>query len=139
MSWYLPSQSVLQQAFGPTTLGLAVPTQHRKVDNQASWSQPSRQAPFNRRPDLYPAFSTVDDAKKKAQKLSAEATREFEKASAKAQAAAGPIELFSAKYYAACTFGGLLACVRKHCPFHPSCSQMAIPPPFGPEGQRPNR
>ena len=39
------------------------------------------------------------------------AVQQYEKASAKAQAKVGSIELFSAKYYAACTFGGLLACV----------------------------
>lgn len=53
----------------------------------------------------------MDDAKNKAQKLSKEAQAEFEKASSKAQAKAGKIELYSGKYYAACTFGGLLACV----------------------------
>lgn len=61
--------------------------------------------------DLYQAWSVVDDAKGKAKKLSEEATKEFESASRKAQAAAGGIELYSAKYYAACTFGGLMACV----------------------------
>lgn len=53
----------------------------------------------------------VDSAKDKAVKLSNEATKEFEKASSAAQAKAGKIELYSGKYYAACTFGGLLACV----------------------------
>jgi solute carrier family 25 (mitochondrial phosphate transporter), member 3 len=63
--------------------------------------------------DLYPALSVVDEAKKKANSLGAEASKEFEKASAKAQAKAGHIELYSAKYYVACTFGGLIACVSK--------------------------
>lgn len=45
--------------------------------------------------------------------LSDEAVKEYEKASAKAQEKAGKIELYSAKYYAACTFGGLLACVSQ--------------------------
>ena len=57
-------------------------------------------------------YSMVDDAKDKAKKLSAEATKDFEKASAKAQSATGHIELYSPKYYAACTLGGLMACVR---------------------------
>ena len=65
------------------------------------------------RADLYPAWSVADDAKAKASQLSNEATKEFEKASAKAQAKAGKIELYSPKYYAACTFGGLLACVSE--------------------------
>ena len=68
--------------------------------------------PFQARTELYPAYSVVEDAKDKAQKLGSEATKEFEKASAKAQAKAGHIELYSGKYYAACTFGGLMACVR---------------------------
>jgi solute carrier family 25 phosphate transporter 3 len=67
--------------------------------------------PRQARSELYPAWSVVDDAKNKANALSAEATKEFEKASAKAQQKTGKIEMYSAKYYAACTFGGILACV----------------------------
>ncbi|KAI9745121.1 MAG: hypothetical protein M1818_001399 [Claussenomyces sp. TS43310] len=70
--------------------------------------------PRQARSELYTAWSVADDAKNKANALSAEATKEFEKASAKAQAKAGHIELYSAKYYAACTFGGLLACGLTH-------------------------
>lgn len=60
---------------------------------------------------LFPAWSAVDDVKDKAGQLSDQAVKEYEKASRKAQAKAGGIELYSGKYYAACTFGGLLACV----------------------------
>ncbi|KAK2053072.1 mitochondrial carrier [Colletotrichum caudatum] len=74
--------------------------------------QPSR---YQARPELYGASSTVDDVKGKAKQLSAEAAAEFDKASAKAQSAAGgKIELYSGKYYAACTVGGLLACGLTH-------------------------
>jgi solute carrier family 25 (mitochondrial phosphate transporter), member 3 len=73
-------------------------------------AEPQR-TPLQARSELYPAWSVIDNAKEKANKLSAEATKELEKASAKAQAKAGAIELYSPKYYAACTFGGLLACV----------------------------
>ena len=66
---------------------------------------------YQARPEVYGAFSVVDDTKEKAQKLSAEAAKEFEKASATAQAKTGNIEMYTPKYYAACTFGGLLACV----------------------------
>lgn len=66
---------------------------------------------YQARPELYGAFSVVEDAKEKVQKAGSEASKEFEKASAKAQAKAGNIELYTPKYYAACTFGGLLACV----------------------------
>jgi hypothetical protein len=68
-------------------------------------------ASLEARTDLFKAWSVVDDAKNKANKLSAEAQKEFDKASAKAQAKTGQIELYSPKFYAACTFGGLLACV----------------------------
>ena len=67
--------------------------------------------PLQARTDLYPAYSIVDDAKGKAKKLSDEAAKEFEAASQKAQAKTGHIELYSNQYYAACTFGGLVACV----------------------------
>ena len=68
-------------------------------------------APYQAYEDAFGAWSAVDDAKDKAKQLSAEAAKEFEKASAKAQAKTGHIELYSGKYYAACTFGGLIACV----------------------------
>jgi solute carrier family 25 phosphate transporter 3 len=66
---------------------------------------------YEARPELYSAWSTVDDAKKKTAQLSDAAVKEFEKASSAAQAKAGKIELYSPKYYATCTLGGLLACV----------------------------
>ena len=71
----------------------------------------THRTPYQARPELYSAYSITEDAKDKAQKLGAEATKEFEKASSKAQAKAGKVELYSGKYYAACTFGGLMACV----------------------------
>lgn len=80
---------------------------------------PSKATPLQARSELYGAFSVVEGAKDKAQKLSSEAAKEFEKASSKAQAKAGRIELYSPKYYAACTFGGLLACVSRSIPGAP--------------------
>ncbi|KFH44511.1 Mitochondrial phosphate carrier protein-like protein [Hapsidospora chrysogenum ATCC 11550] len=70
--------------------------------------------PYQARPELYGAFSVVEDAKGKAKQLGAEASKDFEKASAKAQAKTGHIELYSGRYYAACTVGGLLACGLTH-------------------------
>lgn len=67
--------------------------------------------PYQARPELYGAFSVIDDAKSKAKDLSAEAQKEFDKAMAKAKPNTAKMELFSGTYYAACTFGGLLACV----------------------------
>ena len=79
---------------------------HSPIDR--NYSKPT---PYQARPELYGAFSVVEDAKDKAKKIGSEATKGFENAGSKAQAKAGKIELYSGKYYAACTFGGLLACV----------------------------
>lgn len=87
MTGLFPSQSILQQSFGSPVPSRLAP-------------QRSQATPYQARPELYGAFSVVDDAKNKAKKLSAEA-----------QAKTGQLELFSPGYYAACTFGGLMACV----------------------------
>lgn len=100
MSYLYPAQDALRTSFASRS-----PLGVRRNGMSA------RGTPYQGRPELYGAWSVVDDAKGKAEKLSAEATREFEKASAAAQAKAGKIELHSGKYYAACTFGGLIACV----------------------------
>lgn len=81
-------------------------------------SPQTKATPLQARPELYGAWSVVDNAKDKAVKLSNEATKEFEKASSAAQAKAGKIELYSGKYYAACTFGGMMACVSQSSPLH---------------------
>ncbi|KAJ9615848.1 Cu/Pi carrier [Cladophialophora chaetospira] len=62
----------------------------------------------------FPSWSAADTAKDKAIELSEKAQAEYEKASGKAQAKVGGIELYSAKYYAACTVGGILACGTTH-------------------------
>ncbi|PHH72919.1 hypothetical protein CDD82_5733 [Ophiocordyceps australis] len=56
--------------------------------------------PHQGRPELYGAYSVVEMAK--------------DKASSAAQARTGKIELYSPQYYAACTFGGLMACGLTH-------------------------
>lgn len=83
---------------------------------RARTQQPTEpvRTPLQARSELFPTWSIVDDAKGKAKALSAEASREFEKASAKAQEKTGHIKLYSSQYYAACTFGGLLACGLTH-------------------------
>ena len=73
--------------------------------------QQARATPYQARPELYGAFSVVEDAKDKAKKLGNEASKEFEKAAAKASPKSDKIEMYSGKYYAACTFGGMMACV----------------------------
>ncbi|GAO15951.1 hypothetical protein UVI_02039720 [Ustilaginoidea virens] len=69
---------------------------------------PSKPTPYQARPELYGAFSMADNARDRAP------TRGLAKASPTAQAKTGPIEPYSGKYYAACTFGGLLACGLTH-------------------------
>lgn len=103
MPLLFPSQDILHDVF------------HSSIPFGRLQSNGERQrTPLQARSELYPTWSVVDDAKAKANALSSEAAKEFEKASAKAQAKAGTIELYSPKYYAACTFGGLLACGLTH-------------------------
>jgi solute carrier family 25 phosphate transporter 3 len=106
MSSLFPSQHALQQTFG---------WQRRASSGQAE-ARPvpatSKATPRQARPELYSAaYSVVDDTKKK---LSTEAQKEFDKASSAAKAKTGQIELYSAGFYAAATFGGLMACVSIH-------------------------
>lgn len=97
MSYLFPNNRTLQQSFNS-------PRPEQQPGSKAATSSRARS-------ELYPAYSIVDDAKNKAQKLSGEAQHEFDKASRAAQSKSGKIELYSLNYYAACTFGGLLACV----------------------------
>ncbi|CAK7214887.1 Cu/Pi carrier [Sporothrix bragantina] len=102
-STLFPRYDALQKGFG-TAHGPAVT--HRPA---------SVRAPVPKiRPELCVAYSVVDDARDKANKLSNEAAREFEKGVAAAKPKKQSIELYSGTYYAACTFGGLLACGLTH-------------------------
>src|SRR5271155_3304923 len=95
MSPLFPTQSCLSEVFGISS----------PFPKPASRSPPPLSSP------IFSSWSVAEDVKTKGAQLSDAATAEFEKASAKAQAKAGKIELYSAKYYAACTVGGILACV----------------------------
>jgi len=88
-----PTQSALNDVFSP----------HHPL----TVARPKQPLP---KPD-FSAWSVAEDAKNKATQLSNEATKEIQKASEKAQVRTGHIELYSGKYYAACIFGGLVACV----------------------------
>lgn len=73
----------------------------------------------NRNPQLqkrapFPAWSAIDDAKLKADAVAKEAAREYEVASKTAQSKTGNIEPWTGKYYAACIFGGMMACVCRN-------------------------
>ena len=98
MSSLFPSSTILQSCLSSSS-----PLQRKAAP------RPSPSA------DDFPIWSAVDDVKSKAGQLSDEAQKELQKASSSAQAKAGPIELYSGKYYAACTLGGILACVGLHC------------------------
>ncbi|PYH47926.1 putative mitochondrial phosphate carrier protein [Aspergillus saccharolyticus JOP 1030-1] len=87
----LPSEDVIAQAFV----------------SQLPLGQSSSYAPEIQKKEPFPAWSVIEDTKKKA-------TRELDLASQKAQAKAGKIEPWTPKYYAACTVGGLLACGLTH-------------------------
>ena len=92
-----------------TAMNEVFSSRHPSTASRSQESTPkslqSRNAPY------FPIWSVAEDAKSKANALSEEAQRELQKASAAAQAKTGQIELYSTKYYAACTFGGLVACV----------------------------
>ncbi|CZT19228.1 probable mitochondrial phosphate carrier protein [Ramularia collo-cygni] len=81
------------------------------------YASPKREPASAQRKDishLYGSWSVTEDAKNKATQLSDAAQAELTKASKAAQAKAGTIELYSPKYYATCTFGGLMACGATH-------------------------
>ena len=77
------------------------------MNQQASVISRQKQGQF----DPYLAWSVADDAKAKGRQLSTEASRELNLASKKAREKSGTIELYSPRYYAACTLGGIVACV----------------------------
>ncbi|KAH7326532.1 mitochondrial phosphate carrier protein 2 [Stachybotrys elegans] len=56
--------------------------------------------PFQARPEMFAAYSVVEDAKRKV--------------GAAAKSNSGKLELFSPQYYAACTVGGMMACGLTH-------------------------
>ncbi|KAI1106674.1 mitochondrial phosphate carrier protein [Jackrogersella minutella] len=99
MSFLFPNQHVLHQSFGSPL-------------NQRARTVPATNATtYQARPELYAAYSVVDDAKNKASKLSAEAQQELDKATG---ATGKTMELYTPTFYAAATFGGLLACGLTH-------------------------
>lgn len=120
MSPLFPSLEALQQAFGS------------RYSQGGPHSKPnaSGPTPYEARLELYPAYSIIDDAKDKTKKLSAEAAKEFEaatqKAKAKVKAESGNLELYSGKYYAAATFGGMMACVSERGRQRPASQRLTM-------------
>ncbi len=89
-----PSASALSATFGASS-----PFHTRQQQQQQS--APVKRSPYAARTELYQAWDTLEDAKKKTQQIGNEVVKEYTKASNVAQAKAGHIELYSAKYYAA--------------------------------------
>lgn len=88
---------------------------------QEQYPLPVQSAPPRREP--FPAWSAIDETKKKADAFAKEAAREIDAASKKAQEKSGKIEPWSAKYYAACTIGGMMACVCRALSAQVYCGQ----------------
>lgn len=83
----------------------------------ASYISPPQQhklTPLEAPTHLFPTWSIGDDIKKEARHLGAEAQREMDKASVAVHKQTGEIQLYSPKYYTACTIGGILACGVTH-------------------------
>ena len=74
--------------------------------------KPPKPAAHPQKRPIFSTWSAADTVKDKAVELTDVAAKEIEKASGKTQAKVGGIELYSGKYYAACTLGGIMACVR---------------------------
>lgn len=105
MGYQFPSASALAATFGTSY-------PYRTSSNNAT--SPATRSPYEARSNLYSSWDIAEDAKNKAAGLSDAAQKELQKASAMAQAKTGTIELYSGKYYATCTFGGLMACGLTH-------------------------
>lgn len=103
MPLLFPTQGTLSDAFSPKL-------PFGRAESKSELSKESSVAS----PDRYATWSPVEDIKSKAGALSEEAATELRKSSQAIQARTGQIELHSAKYYATCTLGGLLACGLTH-------------------------
>ncbi|KAI6798989.1 hypothetical protein KC332_g15958 [Hortaea werneckii] len=106
MPLLFPSASTLSATFGHAARH---PSQQNKQQSPSA-----KRSPYLARTELYGSWSVSEDAQKKTQELGDAAVKKFSKASEAAQANVGKIELYSAKYYATCTFGGLMACGATH-------------------------
>lgn len=88
-----PTYDTLSVVFPSTPFSVAVPQKTPRLGPSAA--------------SLYPYASISEEAKK----LGKEAQAEFRHASEAAQKKTGKIDMYSPKFYAACTIGGILACV----------------------------
>ncbi|KAJ5624214.1 mitochondrial carrier [Penicillium lagena] len=101
----------------PSDSAAAIFAQHHplgRLGPQKQEQHPRPAQPAQPRREPFPAWSAIEETKKKADAFAKEAAREYDVASKKAQEKAGKIEPWSAKYYAACTMGGMMACGLTH-------------------------
>jgi solute carrier family 25 phosphate transporter 3 len=101
----LPPINAIQAVFGSSSLAAT-------LKPEGPGAPAALRSRYQAREDKYSAWSVKDDIKAKAVNAEEAAVQKFEKSSTAAQQKVGAIELYSAKYYAACTFGGMVACVR---------------------------
>lgn len=89
-------------------------SKYLRISNPSDHSDSKSYTPsrYQAREGLYQAWSTTEDIKAKAKEAGDLAVKKVDSASAKIRTKTGEIQLYSPQYYAACTFGGLLACVR---------------------------
>ena len=99
-----PSQIDLYDSFAPHH-----PITYSKRALRPKWQEPATPI-LSEFPAV--AFSISEDSEEKARSMGEHAANEVKKATSAVQAKTGTIELYSLKYYEACTFGGLIACVR---------------------------
>jgi solute carrier family 25 (mitochondrial phosphate transporter), member 3 len=88
------------QSFFPAASTLSATFGHSAPYKFNAPAQQAKRTPYQARTELFPSWNVAEDAKQKGAQLSDAAVKEFEKASASAQAKAGKIELYSGKYYA---------------------------------------
>ncbi|KIW20078.1 hypothetical protein PV08_00653 [Exophiala spinifera] len=94
-----PSSQAVYQAFCPTSPYYRPTAEPSTKPNEHPQKRP-----------LFQSWSAADTAKE----VGHAAQEKYAEASQKAQAKVGGIELYSAKYYAACTVGGIIACGVTH-------------------------
>lgn len=95
----------------PSTSSLSAVFGHAHTSSSQAASQKSHS--LKARTELYGAWSVTEDAKRGAQQLSQAALDEARKANSAVKGKEG-LQLYSKEYYAACTFGGLMACGLTH-------------------------
>jgi solute carrier family 25 phosphate transporter 3 len=96
-----PSYNALSAVFGGKAISDNPTTEQQRPQRLQGSLRSQHDAPAGR----YQVWSVTEDAERKASELSKAAAKEYQKASAVAQAKVGGIELYSGKY---CELAGLV-------------------------------